>query len=92
MGQFPDTSLKSFYRALTGEDRRRFNMANVCLGFEIWSRLYQEMVVRATQACLTDRLEEAYGQRAGKLRRQEEELQAERAALEVGLIRLEGQN
>ncbi len=82
--------LQSFYRALTGEDRRRFHyVANVCLGFESWSRLYQELVVQETQARFNDRLEEAYAQRTEDFRRREEELQAERGGLEEELMRLD---
>jgi chromosome segregation ATPase len=86
----PTEKLQSFYRGLTGEDRRRFHyVANVCLGFESWSRLYQELVVQETQARLNDRLEEAYAQRTEEFRRREEELQAERGGLEEDLMRLD---
>jgi septal ring factor EnvC (AmiA/AmiB activator) len=75
---------------LNGEDRRRFHyVANVCLGFESWSRLYQELVVQETQAILSDRLEEAYAQRTEEFRRREEELQVERGGLEEELMRLD---
>jgi septal ring factor EnvC (AmiA/AmiB activator) len=85
--------LQSFYRALTGEDRRRFHyVANVCLGFESWSRLYQELVIHETQTLLTDRLEEAYAQKTEELRRWEEELQTERGGLEEELMRLDREN
>jgi len=86
----PTEKLQSFYRALTGEDRRRFHyVANVCLGFESWSRLYQELVVQETQARFHDRLEEAYAQRTEEFRRREEELEAERGGLEEELMRLD---
>ncbi len=86
----PTEKLQSFYRALTGEDRRRFHyVANVCLGFESWDRLYKELVVQETQARLNDRLEEAYAQRTEEFRRREEELQAERGGLEEELMRLD---
>jgi septal ring factor EnvC (AmiA/AmiB activator) len=86
----PTEKLQSFYRALNGEDRRRFHyVANVCLGFESWSRLYQELVVQETQAILSDRLEEAYAQRTEEFRRREEELQVERGGLEEELMRLD---
>ncbi len=76
--------LQSLYRTLSSEDRRRFHyVANICLGFESWSRLYQELVVPETHARLTDRLEDAFAQRAEDLRRREEELQAEWDSLEV---------
>jgi hypothetical protein len=89
----PTEKLQSFYRALNGEDRRRFHyVANVCLGFESWSRLYQELVVQETQARLTDRLEEAYAQKTEELRRREGELHAERGALEEELMRLDRDN
>jgi hypothetical protein len=86
----PTEKLQSFYRALTDEDRRRFHyVANVCLGFESWSRLYKELVVQETQALFNDRLEEAYAQRTEEFRRREEELQAERGGLEEELMRLD---
>jgi predicted ribosome quality control (RQC) complex YloA/Tae2 family protein len=89
----PTEKLQSFYRALTGEDRRRFHyVANVCLGFESWSRLYQELVVQETQARFNDRLEEAYAQKTQEFRRREEELQAERGGLEEELMQLEREN
>jgi SMC interacting uncharacterized protein involved in chromosome segregation len=85
--------LQSFYRGLSGEDRRRFHyVANICLGFESWSRLYQELVVLETQARLTDRLEDAFAQRAEELRRREEDLQAERGNLEGEVLRLDREN
>ncbi len=93
LASLPTEKLQSFYRALTGEDRRRFHyVANVCLGFESWSHLYQELVVQETQARLTDRLEEAYAQRTEELRRREEELQTERGGLEEELMRLDREN
>jgi hypothetical protein len=86
----PTEKLQSFYRTLTDEDRRRFHYAaNVCLGFESWSRLYKELVVQETQARFNDRLEEAYTQRTEEFRRREEELQAERGGLEEELMRLD---
>ena len=85
--------LQSFYRGLTIEDRRRFHyVANVCLGFESWSRLYQELVVQGTQARLTDRLEEAYAQKTEELRCWEKELQTERGGLHEELMRLDREN
>jgi len=85
--------LQSFYRDLSAEDRRRFHyVANVCLGFESWSRLYQELVVHETQHRLTDRLEEAYAQKTEELRRREEELQTERGGLQEELMRLDREN
>jgi predicted ribosome quality control (RQC) complex YloA/Tae2 family protein len=86
----PTEKLQSFYRTLTDEDRRRFHyVANVCLGFESWSRLYKELVVQETQALFNDRLEEAYAQRTEEFRRREEELQTERGGLEEELMRLD---
>ena len=86
----PTEKLQSFYRGLTDEDRRRFHyVANVCLGFESWSRLYKELVVQETQAIFNDRLEEAYANRTAEFRRREEELQAERGGLEEELMRLD---
>jgi len=67
-------------------------VANVCLGFESWSRLYRELVVQETQAFLNDRLEEAYAQRTEELRRWEEELQTERGGLEEEVMRLDREN
>ncbi len=85
--------LQSFYRDLSAEDRRRFHyVANVCLGFESWSRLYQELVVHETQSRLNDRLEEAYAQKTEELRRREEELQTERGGLQEELMRLDREN
>jgi len=85
--------LRSYYQALNGEDRRRFHyVANVCLGYESWSRLYQDLVVQETQTRLTDRLEEAYAQRAKELRQREESLAAERGTLEGDLMRQEADN
>ncbi len=86
----PTEKLQSFYRTLTDEDRRRFHyVANVCLGFESWSRLYKDLVVQETQAIFNDRFEEAYAQRTEEFRRREEELQAERGGLEEELMRLD---
>jgi septal ring factor EnvC (AmiA/AmiB activator) len=86
----PTEKLQFYYRTLTDEDRRRFHyVANVCLGFESWSRLYKELVVQETQARFNDRLEEAYAQRTEEFRRREEELQAERGGLEEELMRLD---
>jgi chromosome segregation ATPase len=90
LGAVATEKLQSFYRALTDEDRRRFHyVANVCLGFESWSRLYKELVVQETQARFNDRLEEAYAERTKEFRQREEELQAERGGLEEELMRLE---
>ena len=90
LASLPTERLQSFYRALAGEERRRFHyVANVCLGFESLSRLYQELVVHETQTRLNDRLEEAYAQKAEELRRREEELQTERGGLEEELMRLD---
>jgi hypothetical protein len=89
----PTEKLQSFYRTLTDEDRRRFHyVANVCLGFESWSRLYKELVVQEAQARFHDRLEEAYAQRTKEFRQREEELQAERGSLEEELMRLDREN
>ncbi len=83
LASIPTEKLQSYYRHLSGEDRRRFHyVANVCLGYESWSRLYQELVVQETQARLSDRLAEAYSHREEELHRREEELLAEVAALE----------
>jgi predicted nuclease with TOPRIM domain len=89
----PTKKLQAFYDSLAGEDRCRFHyVANVCLGFESWSRLYQELVVQETQARLTGRLEEAYAHRTKELRRREEELQVERGGLEDEVMRLDRDN
>ena len=90
LGAVPTEKLQSFYRTLPDEDRRRFHyVANVCLGFESWSRLYKELVVQETQAIFNDRLEEAYAQRTEDFRRREEELQTERGGLEEEIMRLD---
>jgi septal ring factor EnvC (AmiA/AmiB activator) len=90
LGSVPTEKLQSFYRTLTDEDRRRFHyVANVCLGFESWSRLYKELVVQETQARFNDRLEEAYAERTKEFRQREEELQVERGGLEKELMRLD---
>jgi len=89
----PTEKLQSCYRNFTSEDRRRFHyVANVCLGYESWTRLYQDLVVHETQARLTDRIEEAYAHRAKELRHREEELNTERGTLEEDLMRLEEEN
>ena len=93
LASLPTEKLQSFYRGLSGEDRRRFHYAaNVCLGFESWSRLYQELVVQETKARLTDRLGEAYAEKTEELRRREEELQTERGGLEEEVMRLDREN
>ncbi len=85
--------LQAFYEDLTSEDRRRFHyVANVCLGFESWSRLYEELVVQETQARLSGRMEEAYAHRTQELRRREEELQTAQGGLEAEVMRLDRQN
>jgi Skp family chaperone for outer membrane proteins len=93
LAEVPTEKLQAFYRALSGDDRRRFHyVANICLGFESWSRLYQELVVQETNARLNDRLEEAYAHRTENLRRREEELQTERGGLEEEVMRLDREN
>ena len=67
-------------------------MANVCLGFESWSRLYEELVVPETQARLSGRIEEAYTHRNQELRRREEELQTAQGGLEEEVMRLDREN
>jgi chromosome segregation ATPase len=85
--------LQSYHRNLNSEDRRRFHyVSNVCLGYESWSRLYQDLVVHETRARLTDSFEEAYAHRAEELRHREQELKSERSTLEEDLMRLEGEN
>ncbi|MGQ9687655.1 MAG: hypothetical protein ACUVXF_02530 [Desulfobaccales bacterium] len=93
LGAIPTDKLQSFYRDLSGEDRRRFHyVANVCLGFESWSRLYKELVVQETQARLSDRLAETYSHREEEVRRREEELRTELASLKKEITRLEEEN
>jgi len=93
LAALPTEKLQAFHRNLTTEERRRFHyVANVCLGYESWSRLYQELVVQETQARLTDRLEEAYAQREGELRHREKELETDRGGLEEDLMHLEREN
>jgi Skp family chaperone for outer membrane proteins len=93
LAAIPTERLQSFHRDLSGEDRRRFHyVANVCLGFESWSRLYQELVVQETQARLSDRLAESYSQREGELQRREDDFLKERGILENEVMRLDGDN
>jgi Skp family chaperone for outer membrane proteins len=93
LSSIPTEKLQSFHRDLSGEGRRRFHyVANVCLGFESWSRLYQELVVQETQARLSDRLAEAYSHREEELHRREDDLLKERATLENEIMRLDGEN
>lgn len=85
--------LRAFYDDLTSEDRRRFHyVANVCLGFESWSRLYEELVVQETQARLSGRIEAACAHRTEELRRREEELQTAQGGLEEEVMRLDREN
>jgi regulator of replication initiation timing len=87
------SQLQAFYRRLNAEERRRFHyVANVCLGYESWSRLFQELVVQETQARLADRLEDAYAYKSAELRQREERLEAERQDLEEQLMELEAEN
>ncbi len=89
----PTEKLQAFYRDLSGEDRRRFHyVANVCLGFESWSRVFKELVVQETQARLSDRLAESYSQREEELQRREDGLLSERTVLETEIMRLDGDN
>lgn len=82
----PTEKLFRFYQDLTHEERRRFHyVANVCLGYEAWSRLYKELVIPETQARISDRLAEVYAFR-------EEELLAQLTALKQELTRLEREN
>ncbi len=85
--------LQAFYRHLGAEERRRFHyVANVCLGYESWTRLFKELVVQETQARLADRLEDAYAYKSAELRQREEMLEAERQNLEEQFIELEADN
>lgn len=86
-------ALQAFYGRLSTEERRRFHYAaNICLGYESWSRLYQELVVQETQTRLSDRLDESYAHRSKELARREELLAAERQDLEKQLMQLEAEN
>ncbi len=86
-------ALQAFYGRLSTEERRRFHYAaNICLGYESWSRLYQELVVQETQTRLADRLDESYAHRSKELARREELLAAERQDLEKQLMQLEAEN
>jgi septal ring factor EnvC (AmiA/AmiB activator) len=86
LAAIPTEKLRSFYQGLTSEERRRFHYtANVCLGYEAWSRLYDELVVQETRARLSDRLEEAIAHK-------EQELEKTRDSLEEELSRLEKEN
>uniref|UniRef100_A0A7V4G6S7 Uncharacterized protein n=1 Tax=Desulfobacca acetoxidans TaxID=60893 RepID=A0A7V4G6S7_9BACT len=89
----PTEKLQAFYLDLDAEGRRRFHyVANVCLGYESWSRLYKDLVLTATQARLSDRLEGAFAHKAAILQQREVELEATRSSLEEELMRLEGEN
>jgi hypothetical protein len=93
LGSMPTPQLQAFYRRLGAEERRRFHyMANVCLGYESWTRLFRELVVQETQARLADRLEDAYSHKSEELRQWEEALAAERQNLEEQLMHLEVEN
>ncbi|MEW6387916.1 MAG: hypothetical protein AB1491_10420 [Thermodesulfobacteriota bacterium] len=87
----PNPKLKAFYQGLNAEKRRRFHyVANVCLGYESWTRLYKELVVQETQERLADRMEEAYASKLADLRQQQENLEAERQEWQEEVLRLEG--
>jgi hypothetical protein len=93
LAAIPTERLQAFYRDLSGEDRRRFHyVANVCLGFESWSRLFKELVVQETQARLSDRLAESYSHREEELHRREDGFLKERGILENEIMRLDGDN
>lgn len=93
LAAIPTERLQAFHRDLSGEDRRRFHyVANVCLGFESWSRVFKELVVQETQARLSDRLAESYSHREEELQRREDELLGERTTLETEIMRLDGDN
>jgi septal ring factor EnvC (AmiA/AmiB activator) len=86
-------ALQAFYGRLSMEERRRFHYAaNICLGYESWSRLYRELVVQETQARLADRLDESYASKSEELRQREEMLATERQDLEEQVMQLEAEN
>ena len=85
--------LRAFYQGLNPENRRRFHyVANVCLGYESWLRLYRELVVQETHERLVGRMEEAYGGKLEDLRRRQENLEVERLEWEEEILRLDGNN
>jgi FtsZ-binding cell division protein ZapB len=85
--------LQRFYGRLTAEEKRRFHyVAIICLGYESWSRLYQELVIQETQARMVDRLEDTFASRSEELRQREEMLETERQSLEEQLMELEAEN
>lgn len=82
LANLPTEKLQAFYQSLNGEERRRFHYtATVCLGYESWSRLYQELVVQETRARLSDHLEEALSRREQELERAQETLEEELSRL-----------
>lgn len=86
LAAIPSEKLRAFYQRLTGEERRRFHYtANVCLGYEAWSQLYDELVVQETRARFSESLEEAIAYK-------EKEKEKERNSLEEELSRLEKEN
>jgi septin family protein len=89
----PEAKLQIFYRGLSAEERRRFHYAaNVCLGYEAWSRLYNSLVVQQTQERLADRLEEAFAHKAEDLAFRESFLEEERLILGEQLMSMETEN
>jgi predicted nuclease with TOPRIM domain len=67
-------------------------VANLCLGYESWSRLFQKLVVQEIQARLADRLDESYAYKSKELAQREEMLAAESQDLEEEIMQLEAEN
>jgi uncharacterized coiled-coil DUF342 family protein len=89
----PNEKLRSFYQELDAEERRRFHyVANVCLGYESWSRLYNDLVLSDTQSRLSDRLEEALAHKAAALQQREVELKEELTRLKAENQALQREN
>ena len=88
-----DSKLESFYRELSSEDRRRFHyVANICLGYESWCKVYQNLVVQSTRERLADSMESAYASRLQELTRREADLEAERLHMGEQLMALEAES
>ncbi len=89
----PAAKLQAFYKGLNAEERRRFHyVANICLGYESWSKLYKDLVVLETQTRLADRMEAAYADKAEELRQREEQLEEERHFFQEQIMALESEN
>lgn len=87
-----DAKLESFYRELTSEERRRFHyVANLCLGYESWCKVYQNLVVQSTRERLADSMESAYASRLQELTRREADLEGDRLHAGEQIMALEAE-